>query len=524
MNTRRKLPIGIQDFEDLRTGDFLYVDKTEYLYRLVTQGKPYFLGRPRRFGKSLFLSTLKAYFEGKKELFGGLEIAGLEKDWTKYPVIYLDFNVGLLTGAASVAERLFVKIREFEMLWGKKTDTGDLASRFEAVIESAYEQTGEKVAVLIDEYDKPLINTMEDEMSNREIRTLLKSFYGVLKSADRYLRFVMLTGVTKFSKVSIFSDLNQLVDISMDKKFAEICGISETELLQNFQPEIQALATENNMTCDEAFAKLKKLYDGYHFAKVSEDIYNPFSLLNTFAKLDFAYYWFATGTPTFLVKHLANTGFDIPILENNVSIAADSLMDYRVENEDYVPLLYQSGYLTIKEYDSELNAYTLGFPNEEVKYGFLNELLPQFTPSFGTSSSKFSAIGFVKLLRTGNIENIMTMLQAYFATIEYDAIPKALQVEKFYQFVFWQLFTLMGQFVQAEVKSSKGRADAVVKTADSIYVFEFKMDSNATAEDALAQINSKDYAIPYSADHRKTVKIGVEFSQMEKGVKRWLIE
>jgi hypothetical protein len=266
------------------------------------------------------------------------------------------------------------------------------------------------------------------------------------------------------------------------------------------------------------------MYDGYHFAKESEDIYNPFSLLNTFDNLDFAYYWFATGTPTFLAKHLANTGFDIPILENNISIDANSLMDYRAENEDYVPLLYQTGYLTIKEYDSELNAYTLGFPNEEVKYGFLNQLLPQFTPSFGTSSSKFSAIGFVKLLRTGDIESIMVMLQAYFATIEYDAIPKALKVEKFYQFVFWQLFTLMGQFVQSEVKNNKGRADAVVKTADGIYVFEFKMDDKATAEDALKQINSKDYAIPYSADHRKVVKIGVEFSQTEKGVKRWLIE
>ena len=365
---------------------------------------------------------------------------------------------------------------------------------------------------------------MNDKTANEEIRTLLKSFYGVLKSADTYLRFVFTTGVTKFSKVSIFSDLNQLVDISLNEKFAEVCGISEPELLQNFQPEIQALAERRKMTYEQAFAELKKRYDGYHFAKISEDIYNPFSLLNTFENLDFAYYWFATGTPTFLVQHLANTGFDIPILENNVVIDANSLMDYRAENEDYVPLLYQSGYLTIKDYDIELDEYSLGFPNEEVKYGFLNELLPQFTPSFGTSSSKFSATGFIKLLRVGDIENTMKMLQAYFATIEYDAIPKALQIEKFYQFVFWQLFTLMGQFVQTEVKNNKGRADAIVKTAGSIYVFEFKMDDNATAEDALKQINSKDYAIPYASDHRIIVKIGVEFSQTGRGVKRWLIE
>ncbi len=524
MNIMRKLPIGIQDFEDLRTNNFLYVDKTQYVYQLAQYGKPYFLGRPRRFGKSLFLSTLKAYFEGKKELFEGLKIAELEKDWIKYPVIYIDFNVGLLTRAENVANKIKKQLQELSNLWANNCDYEDLAIKFETIIKAAYEQTGKQVVVLIDEYDKPLINTMDNAVENEKIKILLKSLYGVLKSNDAYLRFVFLTGVTKFSKVSVFSDLNHLADISLNEKFAEICGISETELVHNFQPEIQALAERRKMLYEETVEKLKQMYDGYHFAKESADMYNPFSVLNTFENLDFAYYWFATGTPTFLVKHLANTGFEIPILENNVAINANSLMDYRVENDDYIPLLYQTGYLTIKGYDNELDEYTLGFPNEEVKYGFLNELLPQFTPSFGTSSSKFSATGFIKLLRVGNIEGTMKMLQAYFATIEYDAIPKKLQVEKFYQFVFWQLFTLMGQFVQTEVKNSTGRADAVVKTADNIYIFEFKMDENATAEDALAQINSKDYAIPYAVDHRKTVKIGVEFSQTGKGIKRWLIE
>jgi hypothetical protein len=523
-NAMRKLPIGIQDFEYLRTNNFLYVDKTQYVYHLAHYGKPYFLGRPRRFGKSLFLSTLKAYFEGKKELFEGLKIAELEKEWTEYPIIYLDFNRDSYPNIDFFYKSLDTNLSIHEEKWGKIENETTPASRLIGLIHRAYEKTGQRVVVLIDEYDKPLISTMENVTLNEEIRTMLKGFYGVLKAEDANLRFVSLTGVTKFSKVSIFSDLNQLNDISLDKQFAAICGISKSELLQNFQPEIQALADANNLTCDEAFAKLKKLYDGYHFAKESEDIYNPFSLLNTFGKLDFAYYWFATGTPTFLVKHLANTGFDIPILENNVSIAENSLMDYRAENDDYVPLLYQTGYLTIKEYDSELKEYTLGFPNEEVKYGFLNELLPQFTPSFGTSSSKFSATGFIKLMRVGDIDGTMRMLQAYFATIEYDKIPQKQHREDFYQFVFWQLFTLMGQFVQIEVKNNKGRADAVVKTADSIYVFEFKMDDNATAEDALAQINSKDYAIPYAADYRKLVKIGVEFSLTEKGVKRWLVE
>jgi hypothetical protein len=523
MNTVRKLPIGIQDFEYLRKENFLYVDKTQYAYQLAHYGKPYFLGRPRRFGKSLFLSTLKAYFEGKKELFEGLKIAKLEKDWTKYPVFYLDFNVGLLIKAKNVSERINVKLKELERLWGQTTDTEDLASRFEAVIKSACEQTGKQVVVLIDEYDKPLINTMNDPTANEEIRTLLKSFYGVLKSTDAYLRFVFLTGVTKFSQVSIFSDLNQLVDISLNENFAEICGISETELLQNFQPEIQALAERRKMSYDEAFAKLKKLYDGYHFAEVSADIYNPFSVLNTFGNLKFDYYWFKTGTPTFLAKTLQNQNYEIRKLEDDVKISAISIMDYRAENQNLIPLLYQSGYLTIKSYEQDGNFYVLGFPNEEVKYGFLNELLPAFvfTP---ITTGNFSIIEFMQQIKNDDIEGFMTSLKAFFADIPYNAIKQKHRDEQYYQHVFYLLFTLIGEFVQTEVKNNKGRADAVVKTADSIYVFEFKMDDNATAEEALAQINSKDYAIPYTIDHRRLVKIGVEFSQTEKGIKRWLIE
>ena len=524
MNTIRKLPIGIQDFEKLRKDNCVYVDKTQYVYQLGQTSSPYFLGRPRRFGKSLFISTLKAYFEGRKELFDGLKIAKLEKEWVKYPVFHLDFNRESYVDLESFNAVLDSNLRQIEDIWGKDELDTTLAIRFSGLIRRACKKSGKQVVVLIDEYDKPLISTMDNSTLNEDIRKILKGFYGVLKAEDACLKFVFLTGVTKFSKVSVFSDLNHLTDISLNNQFAEICGITETELLQNFQPEIQALAEANNLTCDEAFAKLKKLYDGYHFAKISADIYNPFSVLNTFGNLDFDYYWFATGTPTFLAKHLANTGFDIPILENNITIAASSLMDYRAENDDYIPLLYQSGYLTIKNYDAELNEYTLGFPNEEVKYGFLNELLPQFTPSFGTSSSKFSATGFIKLLRVGDIESTMKMLQAYFATIKYDAIPRRLQIEKFYQFIFWQLFTLMGQFVETEVKNNKGRTDAVVKTVDNIYIFEFKMDDNATAEDALKQVNSKDYTIPYIADGRKIVKIGVEFSRPERGIKRWLIE
>ncbi|MDR1172839.1 MAG: ATP-binding protein [Bacteroidales bacterium] len=523
MNTVRKLPVGIQDFEKLRKENCLYVDKTQYVYQLTQTVCPYFLARPRRFGKSLFLSTLKAYFEGKKELFEGLKIAGLEKEWAQYPVIYLDFNKSEYSDVQTLEMVLDAMLEKYENEYGMQNIAAKPSIRFDNLIAEMHRKTGRKVAVLIDEYDKSLINTMHKPDVNGEIRDVLKGFYGVLKGADAHLRFVFLTGVTKFSKVSIFSDLNQLVDISMNENFAEICGISEAELLQNFQPEIQALAARRKMSCDEAFAQLKKLYDGYHFAKDSADIYNPFSLLNTFGNLDFANYWFATGTPTFLTKTLRNQNYDIRKFNDDVQIAANSVMDYRFENQNLVPLLYQSGYLTIKSYERDEDAYVLGFPNEEVKYGFLNELLPAYvlTP---VATGKFSIIEFLRQLKGGDIDGFMTSLKAFFADIPYDDIKEKHRDEQYYQHVFYLLFTLMGQFVQTEVKSNKGRTDAVVKTAGSIYVFEFKMDSNATAEDALAQINSKDYAIPYSADHRKTVKIGVEFSQTEKGVKRWLIE
>jgi hypothetical protein len=523
MNTKRKLPVGIQDFEYLRTNDFLYVDKTEYVYQLTQFGKPYFLARPRRFGKSLLLSTLKAYFEGKKELFQDLKIAELEKDWTKYPVLYLDFNKSGYSNIRALEVVIDDMLRKYEQLYNVPFIAETLSVRFANVIAEAHQKTGIRVVVLIDEYDKPLISTIENFTLNDEIRTILKGFYGVLKAEDAHLRFVFLTGVTKFSKVSVFSDLNQLMDISLEKNFAEVCGISESELLENFQPEIHALAQANHMTYDEAFAKLKRLYDGYHFAKESADIYNPFGLLNTFHSLDFRYYWFATGTPTFLAVALRDKNFDIRKLNDDIKILANSIMDYRVDNKSIIPLLYQTGYLTIKSYNQTLDSYTLGFPNEEVKYGFLNELLPAFvlTP---ITTGNFSVIDFLEQLMNGDVDEFMTSLKAFFAAIPYDAIKQENRDEQYYQHVFYLLFTLMGQFVEAEVKNNKGRADSVVKTADTIYVFEFKLGDNATAEDAIAQINSKDYIIPYTADHRKIVKIGVEFSQTERGVKRWLIE
>jgi hypothetical protein len=525
LSSIRKLPIGIQDFEDLRTNGYLYVDKTAYIYRLATMGKPYFLGRPRRFGKSLFLSTLKAYFQGKKALFEGLAIAGLEKEWIEYPVFHIDFNVGILMDGASLYRRLDVILTVFENQWGRGVEDNDPATRLEAVIKRACEQTGRKVVVLVDEYDKPLINTMDDPEANEAMRRILKGFYGALKSADAYLRFVFLTGVTKFSKISVFSDLNQLQDISMDNRFSGICGITETELVKNFHPEITALAEKQKLTYDEALVKLKKHYDGYRFCEDiedTEDIYNPFSLLNTFAKKQFANYWYQTGTPTFLVKMLKDIDFDIRKMGNDeVSATVEFLTDYRIDSKDPIPVLYQAGYLTIKGYDSRFNIFFLGFPNEEVKYGFLRNLLPAYVPADSILLNTFYTGDFIRDLWAGNVDGFMIRMQAMFAAIPYDLSDRT---ERHYQLVFYLLFTLMGQFVQTEVKSSKGRSDAVVKTPDTIFVFEFKMDTNGTAEEALKQIDDKAYLIPYIADGRKMVKIGAEFSAEERGLSRWIVE
>jgi len=340
---------------------------------------------------------------------------------------------------------------------------------------------------------------------------------------DYALRFVFLTGVSKFAKVSIFSDLNQLIDISLDDRYAEVCGISETELLEQFQPELHALAKKTGKTCDETVAEVKKRYDGYRFASEGANMYNPFSLLSTFMQNKYAYYWFKTGTPTFLANTLQKSGFDIRKLNNNITIQVKDIDEYRAGETSLTPLLYQTGYLTIKSYNASLDAFTLGFPNEEVKYGFLNHLLPAFIPKWGLDDS-FSIITFIDAVQSGDVDDFMNLLRAYYAAIPYDLEDNRDKDEKYYQLICYLLFTNMGQFVDTEVKSARGRADVVVKTDDSIYVFEFKMEENATAEEALAQIDRQGYLIPYTADRHRLVKIGVEFSREARGIKRWLTQ
>ena len=514
----RKLPIGIQTFEDIRTQGYLYIDKTALVWQIANGGKPFFLSRPRRFGKSLLISTFEAYFEGRKDLFEGLAIEQLEDKWEKHPVLHLDLNARKYETPEDLVAMLNQFLEKWEAIYG--TDKQDRApeERFEYVIRRAHEQTGKGVVVLVDEYDKPLLQAMHNESLLEAYRTTLKAFYGVLKSADRHLRFIFLTGVTKFSQVSVFSDLNQLNDISLNRAYASICGITKEELLATFQPELQTLAENNEMTFDEVVDTMTAQYDGYHFHPQGAGMFNPFSVLNAFDKQEFGNYWFQTGTPTFLVKSLQKDDYDLRTLMDGVEAFMQGFAEYRAEANNPIPLIYQSGYLTIKDFDKRFGVYTLGFPNDEVRYGFLNFLVPFYTPI--TDDEKAFYIGnFTRELEGGQLDAFMNRFEAFFADFPYELNDKT---ERHYQVIVYLIFKLMGQFTQAEVRSAKGRADAVVQTPDYVYVFEFKL--NGTAEEALQQINEKGYADPFKTDKRKLMKVGVEFSAETRNVKRWLVE
>jgi len=534
MTISRKLPIGIQSFKDLREKDFLYVDKTEYLFRLVNNGKAYFLSRPRRFGKSLFLSTLAAYFFGQKELFTGLYLEKAEEEqaaqenraaWEAYPMLYLDFNTGQYNNARSLMSQLNLLISQFEEHYGTNKNEEDISQRFAGVIKRAYEQTGKQVVILVDEYDKPLLQTMGvNETLNEQYRNMLKAFYSVIKTCDQYIRFAFLTGVTKFSKISIFSDLNNLRDISMEEDYAGICGITQEELEANFQPEIQVFATRQDLTYQQAHAELKQWYDGYLFHPAGEGMYNPYSVLSALAKREIRSYWFSTGTPTFLVNYLKEAHYFIPDLDGNVELNESGLETYRAVAENALPILFQSGYLTIIGYIKEARMYKLGFPNDEVRYGFLENLLPAYSglPLGDTGKSVWQ---FVQDIREGKVDSFMERMQSLIAGIPYDnfAEKNVKLREQNYQTAVYLIFALMGQFVQTEVHCSTGRADCVVYTAESIYLFEFKLTGNGSAEDALNQIKEKHYAEKYLVDGKKIVLIGSSFDEKTRTIKEWKI-
>ena len=566
MNIPRKLPIGVQSFKVLRDDRYLYVDKTKYIAQLVASGRVYFLSRPRRFGKSLFLSTLAAYFRGQKELFTGLYLEKNEEEqavqenrsaWQEYPVLYLDFNTGQYDTRESLISRIELFLSPLEKKYSIPSVQGDLAQRFEEVIKQIYDKTHIQVVILVDEYDKPLLQTMGvNEELNEQYRNTLKAFYSVIKTCDEYIRFAFLTGVTKFSKISIFSDLNNLRDISLEKHYAGICGITQTELETNFQPEIQALAAEENITYQQTVASLKKWYDGYCFAPAGEGMYNPFSLLNAFAKVRFGSYWFETGTPTFLVNYLKEAHYYIPDLDGNVQLDEDGLQTYRAVAQDVLPILFQAGYLTIKKYISDLRLYRLGFPNNEVRYGFLNNLLPAYSDvPFGQTGVWVGR--FVQDIRKGDVNSFMERMQSIIAGIPYDDFPKEkLKLrEQNYQTAVYLVFALIGQFVQTEVHCycrtatdgggsmqqrrfgsdetrsqnytrmySFGVADCVVCTADAVYIFEFKLSGNGSAEDAINQIKEQNYAAKYKADKKKIVLIGAGFEEATQTIKNWKVE
>lgn len=519
MNTlERKLPIGIQTFEDIRKGGFLYVDKTDMIYQIVHAGKPYFLSRPRRFGKSLLISTFEAYFQGRKELFEGLAIERLEKEWIEYPVLHLDLNAEKYDSAFRLESMLARHLNLWEDVWGREEREVTLSDRFIGIIRRAYEQTGKQVVVLIDEYDKPLLQTLLDDGLLEEYRRILKSFYGVLKSADRYLRFVFLTGVTKFAQVSVFSDLNQLNDISMDYAYNTLCGITKEELVATFTPEIEKLSHFLGCSFHELLSRMERQYDGYHFCEDTRvGLFNPFSILNALQKLKLGNYWFQTGTPTYLVDLLKQSDYDLRLLIDGIETTFPAFSEYRAEVNNPLPMIYQSGYLTIKDYDSEVELYTLKFPNDEVRYGFLNFLVPYYT-KVSDDETGFHIAKFMRELRAGEVDEFMKRLKVFFAGIPYDLSD---DTERHYQAIFYIVFTLIGQFVETEVRSSHGRADAVVKTQDAVYVFEFKL--NGTAEEALKQIDEKGYLIPYQLDNKQLVKIGVNFSKKTRNIDEYIV-
>ena len=511
-----KYPIGIQNFEKLREDGFVYVDKTALIYRLVNEGNYYFLSRPRRFGKSLLISTLEAYFQGKKELFEGLAISKLEQKWESYTVFHLDLNAEKFDSEESLFNILNESLRRWEQVFGTEDFEKTLSARFRGVIMRAFEQTGKQVVILVDEYDKPMLQAIGNEPLQEAYRSTLKAFYGVLKTCDRYIRFAFLTGVTKFGKVSVFSDLNHLTDISMLPQFIDICGISEKELHEYFDASVAQLAEANNMSKEACYEKLRIDFDGYHFYPDTQGIYNPFSLLNTLKYKVFKDYWFETGTPTFLVNQLQKTGYQLQYMTEE-ELTEDTLNSIEIFEENPLPLLYQSGYLTIKDYDEEFKTYRLQFPNREVREGFVKFLVPFYTPRHNDKSTFFVG-NFVKDVRSGKAEDFMRRLEAFFANGDYALMGDK---ELYFHNAMYVFFTLLGFYVEVERHTTDGRMDILMQTKDFVYIMELKIDQNADV--ALKQIEDKGYAKPFAADPRKLFKIGVNFSTEKRCIDDWKI-
>ena len=513
-------PIGIQTFERIRKEDKLYIDKTEYIYRMAhTSGTYFFLGRPRRFGKSLLVTTMQSYFEGKKELFKGLAIEKLEKEWTEYPVLHFDMSGGKHMDKEQLEEYLDYRLQEEEKKWGVTKPVKGANNRLIALINTAYEKSGKQVVVLIDEYDAPMLDVVHEKEQLDMLRNMMRNFYSPLKYSEAKLRFVFFTGITKFSQVSIFSELNNIINISMSDEYAGICGITKEELLTQMSEDIDELAKSQELTREETIAELKENYDGYHFSAKSPDVYNPFSLLNCFSTREFGAYWFSSGTPTYLIKMMRK----FKVMPTNISkmYAKSSAFDAPTENMTAItPLLYQSGYLTIKGYDKFSKLYTLDLPNKEIKVGLFESLLPNYLEGMFAQNGDVAIAQMSVLIRQDNMDGALQLLQTFLGTVPYCNVTN---YEGHYQQMLYIIFSLLtGYVVDVEVHTPKGRLDIVMLTHTRLYIIELKLNKNAQA--ALQQINLKNYAQRFALCGKPVSKVGINFDSTTGNIEDWVIE
>ena len=514
-----RYPISIQTFETIINGNYVYVDKTDLVYRLA-QEHVCFLSRPRRFGKSLLISTLDAYFSGRKELFQGLKMEALEHEWDVYPIFRIDFANGNFSNPDELTLMLEGRVSDWERIYGKDDVYKTLGDRFKYVLEQAAAKTGKKVVVLIDEYDRPLLDVLGEAQEDKN-RNILKNFYATFKAADASLRFVLLTGVTKFSQITVFSGFNQPNDISMDSRYDAICGITEAELHNTFFEAIVVMAKKLGYTVEEMKAELKRQYDGYHFSNALVDVYNPFSIINAFNKLDIDNYWYKSGTPTYLVKLIEGHNINMQKLTSR-GYESQYFVDYRADAEEPLAMLYQSGYLTIKSYDKRYREYTLDYPNVEVSKGFVTLMANSYLKK-DESEAAYWIVNLDRMLRRGDLNEVRDAFTAFLASIPYEANKdeRAKDFETHFQYTFYIIFRLLSCYTTLlEKQNSKGRADIIIESDNDIYIFEFKLDGSA--EEALQQIEDKQYALPYLQDKRKLHKIGVNISSVTRTVDEWL--
>ena len=515
----RLYPVGIQTFEEIRKRDLLYIDKTEYIYRMThTSGKYFFLGRPRRFGKSLLVSTFESYFSGKKELFEGLAIEKLEQDWTEYPVLHFSMASGKHMDKEQLQRYLLYILKDNEERYGIESDSIDPNIRLSYLIKTLYQKTGKQVVVLIDEYDAPMLDVAHDDDKLEELRNIMRNFYSPLKDSEPMLRFVFLTGITKFSQLSIFSELNNITNISMRDDYAGICGITKEELLNNMTEDIDVLAEARGLSREDAIAKLKENYDGYHFSPASPDVFNPYSLLKCFDEKNFGAYWFASGTPTYLINMMKK--YEVLPSEISRVEADESEFDAPTENMSTImPLLYQSGYITIKDYDKEFNYYTLDVPNKEVKVGLTKALIPSYVTR-NTLATTNTARRIAQCLAKQDMEGGLQLLKTYLGTVPY---CNNTHYEGHYQQVLFIIFSLLTDYlVDVEVHTPNGRVDIVMLSRTNLYLIEVKM--NKDAQTAMQQINLNDYRQRFALSGKPVVKVGINFDSDKGNIEDWTIE